>query len=223
MSISTETPDPAAVFAASLSLWTKCQQLDEVNLSSCFNGLDQLMRIVMEVSERFERWACSHVAFDELEEVWPYFLQEWFGEACLAILPPQGLAKFDDMDCLRTALQLRLPITVSDNLPVPVELRLANPMEGPGFKEYRIRTIRYSREDLELEPMTRNDDPFDESFDAPCFALFGVSGEDTEEHIANRDTFSEMTRLMSRLLPAIELPARLVSSAPPPEPVQTIP
>jgi hypothetical protein len=68
-------PDPAAVFAAAFSLWEACQACANrdagLNLSECYNGMDQFMREVMRVGNFFESWSCGHVDFDQPPDVWP--------------------------------------------------------------------------------------------------------------------------------------------------------
>ena len=80
--------DSAAVFGAALSLRQACREAaardPHLNLSDCYNGMDEFMREVMRVGNLFEDWACGHVAFEEHSEVWPYFLEDKFGAACLA-------------------------------------------------------------------------------------------------------------------------------------------
>ncbi len=110
----TEAPDSAAIFAIALSLWQECLKREQTeknfNLSGAYNGFDQFMREVMRVANQFETWSCEHINFAALEDVWPYMLQDRFGETCLAILSPTGLAAFDDHDCLHIAMRLRLPV-----------------------------------------------------------------------------------------------------------------
>lgn len=109
-------PDSAAVFAAAMSLWHEChKQADrsinpKVRLSESYDGHDGLMREVMRVATLFESWACTHINFDELNEVWPYLLEERFGRESLSIFLPDGLAAFDESDCLRIAARLRLSL-----------------------------------------------------------------------------------------------------------------
>src|SRR2546430_491555 len=95
LQIETPSPDAAAVFACALSLWQACQQPPAPkaawNLSATYNGMDQLMREVMRVGNLFEEWACLHIAFDQLTEVWPYKLENDFGPTCLTILAPSTL------------------------------------------------------------------------------------------------------------------------------------
>lgn len=106
--------DPAAVFACAVSLWEACDKAagddPELNLSDAYSGMDQLMREVMRIGEMFENWACDHVVFELLSDVWPYFLKDRFGDACLDLLEPDSLAGFDEDYCLRIAYQLRLPM-----------------------------------------------------------------------------------------------------------------
>ena len=111
--LSTIATDTAAEFAAALSLWRACESLAEtnlINLSECYHGIDQLMREVMRIAHLFELWACTHVEFAELSEMWPYLLEDQFGTAGLQLLPVEALDQFSEADCLRTALQLKLPL-----------------------------------------------------------------------------------------------------------------
>jgi len=109
-----EAPDSAAIFAAALSLWLECKKRTSrkgaLNLSECYNGMDQFMREVMRIANYFEQWSCKRVNFSELSEVWPYFLEDKFGEACLTVVDPSALAEFDDADCLQIAHKLQLPV-----------------------------------------------------------------------------------------------------------------
>jgi hypothetical protein len=114
MNDQTETVDPAAVFACATSLWDRCEELRKtdrhMNLSECFNGMDEFMRVVMRVGTCFEEWACEHIDFDQLNDVWPYILHDRFGDACVASILPIHLHLFDDHDCLVVARQMQLPI-----------------------------------------------------------------------------------------------------------------
>src|SRR5262245_39766903 len=80
--------DPAAVFGAAMSLWEACEASarndSKLNLSESYHGMDELMRQVMRVATLFESWCCEHLDFDQFSDVWPYFLEDKFGEACLA-------------------------------------------------------------------------------------------------------------------------------------------
>jgi len=73
----TSLPDPASVFACALSLWQACNKHadeEKLNLSDFYNGMDQFMREAMRVANLFEAWACLHIEFNDLEDVWPYVL-----------------------------------------------------------------------------------------------------------------------------------------------------
>ena len=104
-----EQPDPAAIFAIAQSLWEACQTQAArdpiINLSEAYHGMDQFMRELMRVASLFESWACQHIDFPELDEPWPYLLQDRFGEACLQIKTVAELAAFAEPDCLRAALR----------------------------------------------------------------------------------------------------------------------
>jgi len=105
--------DPAAILAAAVSLWAEVQKREKnerLNLSEAYNGVDQCMREAMRVATLFETWSCEWVVFDELEEPWPYLIEERFGRACLAVVGPLGLALGDDRACEPIARQLGLTI-----------------------------------------------------------------------------------------------------------------
>lgn len=205
-------PDPAAVFACALSLWRACHEHSanekDFNLSDCFNGIDQLMREVMAIGERFEEWACRHINFDELNDVWPYLLGEKFGKACLAHAFPHTLPQFNESDCLWVALHMRLPIMHDDTLAIPIDLTASNPIGGTGFREFRIQTVRDSVEDGDVVPFAADDDPFDEDFGTRYFALYGVGEDGKLEHIVDRKTYGEVLKLAQKLAPGVAFPTK---------------
>jgi len=106
--------DPAAHFAIAVSLWRECHRHaaadPSLNLSQAYQGIDSLMREVMRIAHVFEAWACRHVDFTQLTDVWPYLLEDRFGTECLSILRPENLADFDTHDCRRIAAKLRLTL-----------------------------------------------------------------------------------------------------------------
>ncbi len=118
MSDDVEQPDPAAVFGCAVSLWQQCMKAakgkNRVNLSECYNGGDEFMRVVMRIATRFEAWACDHISFDDLDDVWPYLMEEKFGVACVEAMGVENLAAFGDDDCLRVAMLMKLPVKPSD-------------------------------------------------------------------------------------------------------------
>jgi hypothetical protein len=203
-----EKPDPAAQFAIASSLWQACHdhaaKTKGLNLSEIFNGMDECMRVVMRIGERFEGWACKHVNFDNLYDVWPYLLQDKFGSVCLEAMTLAGLVEFNEEDCLQVALLLRLPIVVTKNLPVPVFLEAANPVVGSAFKTFRIQTFRRIVEDDSAEPFVSGDDPYDENFEAPFFGLYGIDEAEKEECIADRPSYDSVRDLAMKLAPGIE-------------------
>jgi len=202
--------DPAAIFGCALSLWQECKKQFEsdehLNLSECYNGIDEFMRVVMRVAIRFEDWACLHIDFNELDDVWPYKMEDRFGTACLSSILPTRLNEFRDTHCLRTALSLHLPVRFDTNLPLPVGETAANPLVGSEFPTFQIRTMRESRDGERRELLTSNDDPFDERFRTPFFSLYGVSVNGFLEHIADRKTYIEAVQLARKLAPGIQFP-----------------
>lgn len=202
-------PDPAAVFASALSLWQACQKQangQKLNLSECYNGMDEFMREVMRVGNQFESWACSHIDFDELNDVWSYLLQDKFGDACLDLILPSAVAQFDETDCLSVALHLRLPVMLDDRLPIPVDLAAPNPIAGTGFLEFRIQTVRNSLDHGDVVPFVADDDPLDEQFGERYFVLYGVGKDGKLEHIADRTTYGEVLNLAQKLAPGVAFP-----------------
>ena len=109
---SIESADPAAIFAIATSLWQECHKHAasdaNINLSDSYSGIDGLMREVMRIAALFESWACEHVDFDQLTDVWPYMLEDRFGKECLSILLAENLSDFNEHDCRRIAARLRL-------------------------------------------------------------------------------------------------------------------
>jgi len=174
--------------------------------------MDQFMREVMRVAAQFEAWACSHVDFDQLTDVWPYLLEDKFGDTCLATILPDALAAFDDSDCLRVAMRLGLPIILDETVPVPIDLRASNPVPGSTFREFRIQTVRNSTDGEDAVPYVPDDESFDEEFGPPYFGLYGIDQGGTIEHIADRRTYREVLSLARKLAPEIAFPDLPTSS-----------
>ena len=81
-------PDPAAEFGAAMSLFDAAERAADENrndLSGSYQGGDEFMRQCMRVGREFEAWACAHVNFDELWDVWPYDLRDRFGAAAIKV------------------------------------------------------------------------------------------------------------------------------------------
>jgi hypothetical protein len=205
----TAQPDPAPIFACALSLWRECMKRSRggqrVNVSECYNGGDEFMRVIMRAGTRFEEWACRHIAFDQLDDVWPYLLEERFGEACAGSVGIESLDTFNGKECLAVALRLRLPVKADGSLPVPVDVSAANPSAGSEFVRFRIQTVR-ARGETDMVPFTLDDDPFDQAYEAPVFAVYGVGDDGLLEHIADRATYAEAVSFVCKLVPGIRFP-----------------
>ena len=67
------------------------------------DGMVGFMSNIMHVANLFESWACDHVIFEEMGDVWPYLLQDEFGAASKALPNLTDLAKFNEIDCLRAS------------------------------------------------------------------------------------------------------------------------
>lgn len=201
--------DPAAVFACASSLWEACQKRandERLNLSECYNGMDQLMRVVMRIANQFEVWSCDHVKFVGISDVWPYLLEDKFGKICLEVMLPTGLNAFDDSDCLRVAMRLHLPIIPNGMIPVPFDATATNPTPNSSFQKFRIQTVRNANEDNDVMPYTLDDEPFDDNFGQPYFGLYGVCEDGILEHIADRKTYLEILSVAKKLAPGIDFP-----------------
>ena len=178
-----------------------------LNLSECYNGMDECMRQVMRVANEFETWACRHVAFEALADVWRYLLEDRFGGACKSAMTPGEFAEFNEEDCLRVALLLGLPVKYAAGLPVPIDESATNPVTGSCFQAFRIQTVRDSLDDGNTEPFTVGDEPFDENVGTPYFGLHGVGSDGLREHIADRQTYAEAVSLAEKLAPGISFAA----------------
>ena len=208
-------PDSAAVFAVALSLWEICEkQARETgfNISECYKGVDQFMREVMRIANEFENWACHHVNFNQFNEVWPYYLGDNFGKTCLSVLSLSCLMEFGEADCLRIAIDLKLPVIADGKLPVPIDVTAINPVAGASFSKFRIQTVRNSIDNNEPWPYIAGDDPFDEEFGNLYFSLYGVDKAGLLEHIADRSNYAEALSLAQKLAPGIAFPASPTST-----------
>ncbi len=206
----TSEADPAAVFAAALSVWKAVHEHASrragFNLSEAYNGMDEFMRVAMRIGHRFEEWSCLHVVFEESTDVWPCLLEERFGAACRATMEADSLASFTDADCLRVAWRLGLPLRADGRLPVPVCVTAQNPVVGSGFHAFRIQTFRNPINDEGVEAFTASDDVCGEEFGPPEFGLHGVDEAGLLEHIADRRTYLDAAALARKLAPGVTLP-----------------
>lgn len=108
-----ETPDDAAIFAAAVSLYNAANNGESTagELSDEWSGFDNFMRQLLPVARKFEEWACSQVDFFELNDVWPYLLEDSFGKAFLSVLSTDELkGGFKDTHCQRIAEVMGLPL-----------------------------------------------------------------------------------------------------------------
>ena len=209
MSQQTEQPDPAAVFACALSLWRECMRRSrsggKVNLSECYNGGDEFMRVIMRAGTRFEEWACSNIEFEALDHCWPYLLEERFGEACVAVKDVRSLDEFCDKDCLVVAMRMRLPVKATGTLAVPVDVSAGNPISDSEFRQFRIQTMRDDGHG-NIDPFTSVDDPFDGQSGPPFFGLYGVYKDGLLEGIADFNSYAAAVGLVRKLAPGIQFP-----------------
>lgn len=205
--------DPAAIFAAATSLRSACDAVaaanPSLNLSECYHGYDQLMREVMRIGMLFERWACVYVAFEKLGECWPYFLEDHFGAACLEVRSAESMTAFDESDCLKVAMELRLPVWVDDALPLALDVSGSPPMAFAAFRKLRIQTVRKCLATGDIEAFAPGDDPFDPEWSKPCYGVYGVDENGWCEHIADRPTYSAARSLVGKLAPGIDLPGHV--------------
>jgi hypothetical protein len=202
--------DPAAIFGCALSLWHECHKRTahdgSQNLSEIFNGTDGFMRVIMSIATRFEQWASRHVAFNELDNIWPHLLKDGFGRSSVTLLGVESLGDFDDRTCLRVALHLRIPLRYTEGLRIPVDVTVVNPISNSLFRKFRIQTVREDCENNSFEPFILDDDPFDKRFSHPQFALYGITSDGLLEHIADRKTYADALNLAEKIAPGVQFP-----------------
>ena len=109
-----ETPDPAAIFAAACSIRRACEVGRIAQISEAYNGGDEFLRQCMKAAMMFENWACAHVDFERVEDVWPYLLEDRLGDALLQHVGWCHLAQFSIRACQLIAATLAL--TLKPNL-----------------------------------------------------------------------------------------------------------
>jgi hypothetical protein len=209
--------DPAAVFACAISLRDACVEAakqENFNLSEAFNGADQFYREVVRIAGLFEEWACTHVAFDEMSEVWPYLLEDKFGDACLQRMSLQHVSSFSTEDCANVAMLLVLPLFHHKEPRLPIDLRVPNPVTASPFTHWRIQSVRSLLGDEDYEPMNYGDDPFDPEYDPAFIALYGVNIEGLVEHIKDFASYADAVSFVSKIAPDVEFPAEPIVSPP---------
>jgi hypothetical protein len=207
--ISACDPDPAAILGAAVSLKKMCEDIagkERINLSECYNGGDEFMRQVMRVASLFETWCCQYLDFNQFSDVWPYLLEDKFGDAFLMVSYPTCLTEFDSIGCLRVAMELALPVRVVEGLPVPVDITAANPNSASVFRRFQIRTLRRHNQGSDICQYTPNDDPDDAEFGTVFFGFYGLEENGIAEHIADRDSYAHAFVLAGKLVPGIQFP-----------------
>jgi len=160
----------------------------------------------MRIGTLFEIWACENVAFEVLEDVWPYRLEAQFGCACLERFDLGGLARFDATDCPVVAMTMHLPLWYRDGRHLPLDVSAPNPVGGSAFVQWRIQTVRLHAEDEEMVPMVYGDDPHDPEFESPVVALYGVDAEGLLEHLRDSGSYAEARSLAMKLAPGVVFP-----------------
>ncbi|HEY5345612.1 MAG TPA: hypothetical protein VIK62_04635 [Verrucomicrobiae bacterium] len=201
-----ESPDSAMVFGLALSLWNECNKQQSLNLIEHYDGVGRFMREVMRVANQFADWSSLHIAFHELDEVWPCLLEDKFGKACLSVIQPTALDEFSHKDCLRVAMRLRLPIKPNDKLLIPIDVRVSNPISTAAFREFHIQAFRKSIQNGDLVPFSSDGEMYDDAFGHPYYSLYGVDKFGFSEHIADRKTYQELVYLAERFAPGVVFP-----------------
>lgn len=210
------TADPAAIFCCAVSLRDAAIErscASGLSLSDVYGGMDGFMREIMRVATLFETWATQHVAFDHLAEVWPYLMEQRFGDACVQVADIWALESFDEVDGLLIAQHLQLPLYYDDVLVIPLEVRARNTVVDSGFVEFGIQTVRIHHMDAEVVPFICGDAPWDEDYDLPRLALCGITAEGQREQIADFSTYRDAVALVTKLAPGIDFPERPVVMA----------
>jgi hypothetical protein len=211
--IENSTVDPAAIFCCAVSLRDSAIPLSDVahyTLSDAYSGWNTFLQEVMRVATLFETWATAHVAFDHLGEVWPYLMEERFGDACVHVADIWALTSFHEMDCLHIAQYLRLPLYYDDELGIPLDIRAGNTVAGSAYAEFGIQSVRWHRAEAIVIPFIRGDDPWDEEYEFPRLALCGITVEGQMERIAEFTSYRDAVSLVTKLAPGIDFPGKPV-------------
>lgn len=202
--------DPAAVFACAISLRDACEQAAQRHhlcLSDAFQGMDQFYREVMRVAALFEEWACTHVAFDDMCDVWPYLMEDKFGAACLQRIEVESLNSFEVEDCPAVAMKLLLPLHYHVQPRLPLDITAPNPVPASAYTHWRIQTVRNLLGDADsYEPMNYGDDPFDPEYEPAFMALHGVNAEGLAEHIKDFSTYPDAVTFVNKIAPGVDFP-----------------
>ena len=201
--------DPAAIFAASKSLWETCHEAassSETNLSELFNGVDELMRECLRIATTFEEWACSHVCFEEITEVWPYFLEEQFGSVCLEHIPLEHLASFRRDDSFSVSLKLKIPLLHTKVMVLPLNIEVQNPNLDSEFKAIKIQTVHRLIESNSIEPFTKSKINELEHSNNPFYAIYGRDSKNLLIHISDQLCYENAHKLCQKLFPGINFP-----------------
>lgn len=99
--------DLAAILCAAMSLRQSLEDYLDDGISDEFEGADNGYRYCMERAIQFERWACDNIEFAEMEDVWPYWLEEHFGPLFVRYAWNTDL---DAIDWREFATRARLPV-----------------------------------------------------------------------------------------------------------------
>lgn len=224
----TEVKDPAAVMAIAMSLRKSLEAYslpENVTMSDLFQGIDNLFRACMHVATVFEVWACDHVFFDEVVDVWPYLLEDKFGDAFLQPYRlgreefntlPTDLTSFIPADCLNMAMKLGLPLLYSDEARMPLLAEILNPVPRSIYKYWRIQTVRHRSENEEAgwEPLVYGDNPHDPDWDYPELGFYGVFEDGTLEHLSDHPTYAAAVERAKRLAPTADFPEQPIIHPP---------
>lgn len=107
-------PDLAAEFGAAVSLYNAAEayaNANRNNLSEVYQGYDELMRQCMRAGREFEAWSCKYVDWDRVNDVWPYLLEDKFGDIAIEVVGSEcHLTCLGPVYYRRIAVKLKLPL-----------------------------------------------------------------------------------------------------------------
>jgi len=114
--------DPAAIYCMTRSLMDQLQinRSESESISGHYEGWDNAIRECVRVSTMFERWCCQHIDFDEFNGVWPYEMEDKFGEAVFEHQESKfQLESFSEHDCgyVASILGLKLGADINSRTP----------------------------------------------------------------------------------------------------------
>lgn len=206
-----ETSDLAGELAIAKGLFDYLADKDDFDISEAYQGVDECMRRCMHLGRVFEVWACDHIHFDSLQNVWPYYLEDHIGPAIEKMFWEANHTipiMWDDSDLLSLAVNLRLPVLIAETTGSSMDIVWELPRSRPGeFQAYQVRTVRTTPDGESVEHYSIGDAAHynnDDNHSPILFALYGsLDAEDPVwEFVFEMPSYEALRITAQRLLGA---------------------